>query len=119
MKLKRFFIYGVFVLAMISCESGFNDVIKETRTPRDYKYFAYVANNYVDKISAFAIDEISGALTLIDTYSTGDAPSSVASDPEGKFLYAACSGEGNLDGSVWAIRRCTDAGRHALAHADG
>lgn len=53
--------------------------------------FAYVANSYANSISAYAINTADGGLTPItgSPFSTGDtSPRSLATDPDGKFLYA-------------------------------
>ncbi|MCU7810074.1 MAG: beta-propeller fold lactonase family protein, partial [Candidatus Thiodiazotropha sp. (ex Notomyrtea botanica)] len=52
--------------------------------------FAYVANSS-DTLSAYSIDNSTGALTLLagSPFATGDIPSSVIVDPTGRFLYNA------------------------------
>jgi 6-phosphogluconolactonase (cycloisomerase 2 family) len=55
--------------------------------------FAYVANRNAagttGTVSAFAIDNTTGALTLKQSYPTGGQPHSVAVHPSGKFVYVA------------------------------
>jgi 6-phosphogluconolactonase (cycloisomerase 2 family) len=55
--------------------------------------FAYVANRNAagttGTVSAFAIDNGTGALTLKQSYPTGGQPHSVAVHPSGKFVYVA------------------------------
>ena len=48
--------------------------------------FAYVANYDSNNVSAYTINQTSGALTFVANYTAGTGPSSVAIDPHGKFV---------------------------------
>ena len=51
-------------------------------------HFAYVSNMLADSVSAFAIDDLSGALTPIaTTVETGSHPEAITVDPNGKYAY--------------------------------
>jgi 6-phosphogluconolactonase (cycloisomerase 2 family) len=62
--------------------------------------FLFVANALADSISAFSVNVNNGALTPLATspFSTGagSAPSSLALDPIGNFLYVANTGTNNV-----------------------
>jgi 6-phosphogluconolactonase len=69
--------------------------------------FAYAASENTDKISGFAIDQNTGALTPVpdSPFSVGEGPQAIAMDPFGKFLYVA---NGNSDDiSAFAINAKT------------
>ena len=58
--------------------------------------FFYVANSASSDITAFRIDADTGALTLINSFATGNAPSDLAIDPSGRFLYVVHRGDGTI-----------------------
>lgn len=61
--------------------------------------FLYTSNRGHNSIAAFAVDQNSGRLQLIDHYSTqGETPRNFAISPEGNFLYAANQDSGNIAG---------------------
>jgi len=91
MKIRQFFIYCLTVLLFTSCESGFEDMMNETKGEKVYKYYAYVANYYSNSVSAYSIDSKTGALTSINTYSTATHANDLTTDPSNKFLYVACT----------------------------
>ncbi|MHC4800347.1 MAG: lactonase family protein, partial [Planctomycetota bacterium] len=52
--------------------------------------FAYVANMGADEITVYAIDNVTGMLSTVDTYScAGTGPMFVVVDPTGSFAYVA------------------------------
>ncbi len=53
--------------------------------------FVYVANWDLNTISAYRIEDATGALTPItgSPYATGKHPRAVTVDPKGRFIYAA------------------------------
>ena len=54
-------------------------------------HFAYVANSTANTVSAYAIDSVTGALSPVNSPSTGTEPLSVTVDPSGRFAYVANS----------------------------
>ena len=56
--------------------------------------FLYVTNNLTDGISAYTINQSTGAPTLVtgSPYATGLTPQGVAADPTGKYVYVANTG---------------------------
>ncbi len=98
MKIKKMFIFLIAAFVFSSCESGFEDMMNETKgekAEKSYKYYAYVANYNSNSVSAYSIDSTTGALTSINTYSTVTHPMSVTSDPTCKYLYVACEDSTN------------------------
>lgn len=95
MKFKKMFIFLIMALLFTSCESGFEDMMNETKGEKAYKYYAYVANSFGSSVSAYSIDADSGALTSIDTYTVTYRPMHLTTDPANKFLYVACAAETN------------------------
>jgi len=91
MKIRRMFIYCLTVLLFSSCESGFEDMMDETKGEKVYKYYAYVANYNSKSVSAYSIDSTTGALTSIDSYTTLYYAKHLTTDPSNKFLYVACN----------------------------
>jgi DNA-binding beta-propeller fold protein YncE len=86
--------------------------------------FVYVVNSGSDNISAFAIDQATGALTPIadSPFPTGMGPGHMAIDPTGQFAYVAnCGNTGNCHvikpGNVWAY--VIDSATGALAPVTG
>jgi 6-phosphogluconolactonase (cycloisomerase 2 family) len=59
--------------------------------------FLYTANHDSNDVSAFAIDQNTGALTNLpgSPFPAGQLPQAVSVDPSGSFVYAADSGAGN------------------------
>lgn len=68
----------------------FGGSAEATYTPR----FAYVSNEGSNNVSAFDVNPITGALTSIagSPFASDSAPSSIAVDRTGRFVYAANSG---------------------------
>jgi 6-phosphogluconolactonase len=59
--------------------------------------FLYASNRGHDSIALFSIDSHTGALTLVDYFSTqGKTPRNFEIDPTGKFLFAANQGTNNI-----------------------
>jgi len=95
MKIRKLFTYCFILLLFSSCESGFEDMMKETKGEKAYKYYAYVANYDAASISVYSINSNNGVLTKISDYSTSPWPARIAADPEGRFLYVARDESGN------------------------
>lgn len=64
--------------------------------------FAYVANNGSNNVSAYTIDENTGAIAAItgSPFSAGTAPWSVTTDPSGKFAFVANSGSNDISAYI-------------------
>jgi 6-phosphogluconolactonase (cycloisomerase 2 family) len=62
--------------------------------------FLYVANETSQNVSAFAIDQATGALSVIGSLVSTTSPQSIAVDLSGQFVYVA---NGNPDNSVSAF----------------
>ena len=58
--------------------------------------FVYVANRGHDSIAAFAIDQISGDVTLLGQFATEQTPRSFSISSDSRFLYAAGQGSGKV-----------------------
>jgi 6-phosphogluconolactonase (cycloisomerase 2 family) len=58
--------------------------------------FAYIPCTDTSTIAAYLIDQGTGALAKIGSYSTGYSPKALAIDPAGKFLYAVNANGGNV-----------------------
>lgn len=58
--------------------------------------FLFVANNSGNTISAYTIDQKSGALGSATSYSVGNSPQSIAVDPSGSFVYVTNNGSNNV-----------------------
>jgi len=69
--------------------------------------YAYAANFGSNTISVYAIDQTSGALSLVATVAAGTNPHSVTIDPSGKFAYVSNAGSNNI--SVYAIDQTSGA----------
>jgi len=69
--------------------------------------FAYAANYSSSNISAYTINQTTGALTAQGTVAAGTNPLSVTIDPSGKFAYAANHSSSNI--SVYTIDQTTGA----------
>jgi 6-phosphogluconolactonase (cycloisomerase 2 family) len=77
--------------------------------------FVYVANSADDSISAYAIDDATGALTPIDAsglpgtqnFPTGASPTSITTDLSGQFAYVSNSNASTV--SAYAIDATTGA----------
>jgi 6-phosphogluconolactonase len=91
-----------------------------TTLPRDFKgdnscadihlspdeRFLYVSNRGHNSIAAFAIDELSGTLTVVDHYSTlGETPRNFAITPQGNYVLAANQDTGDV--RVWKVDNAT------------
>ncbi len=61
------------------------------------QYF-YVANSGSNNITAFSINATTGALTKINDFTTGTAPSGLQVDPSGRFLFVVNRGDGTISG---------------------
>ena len=70
------------------------DITNVNVTCRTVGRFAFVADATLDNLSAFTINPITGALTLVNSLSTGNSPNAVAVTPDGQFVYTA-----NQDGA--------------------
>jgi 6-phosphogluconolactonase (cycloisomerase 2 family) len=71
--------------------------------------FAYVVSFYSYTIRAYSINATTGALTFVNSLSTGANPIAVTVDPSGKFVYVA-NGNGTTDGvSAYSINSGTGA----------
>jgi 6-phosphogluconolactonase len=68
------------------------------------EHFLYAANTTANTISGFAIDSVSGALTVVPgspfSSTAGTGPSALALDTLNKFLYVATAGS---TASIWAF----------------
>ena len=75
----------------------------------DCARFAFVANSGSNNISAYLIDNTSGALTAVagSPFATGANPSAVTVDPNGQFAYVANAGSSNV--SAYTINTATGA----------
>ena len=75
----------------------------------DCARFAFVANSGSNNISAYLIDNTSGALTAVagSPFATGANPSAVTFDPSGQFAYVANAGSNNV--SAYTINTTTGA----------
>ena len=73
----------------------------------DCARFAFVANSGSNNISAYLIDNTSGALTAVagSPFATGANPSAVIFDPSGQFAYVANAGSNNV--SAYTINTTT------------
>lgn len=61
--------------------------------------FLYVANKTSNNVSAFAINQVTAALTAIGSpIAAGTSPSWSAVDPKARFLYVANNGSNNISG---------------------
>jgi 6-phosphogluconolactonase (cycloisomerase 2 family) len=58
--------------------------------------YAYVADVTNDQLLAYSLDQNTGLLTAIGSFSTGSNPSAVAVDTIGNFLYVANEGDNNV-----------------------
>lgn len=95
---RRFALLGCVVLAS-ACGGGGGGAPGSTR-------FAYAANVLSNDISAYTVNTTTGALTRIDcgagpgcngaNFAAGSNPRSVRSTPDGKFLYVANQGSGDV-----------------------
>jgi 6-phosphogluconolactonase (cycloisomerase 2 family) len=84
--------------------------------------FVYVANSGSTGIdglgvSAYTIDPNTGALSLLNNYTTGITPNSVTVDPTGQFVYVANVGSNN--GSSYTINQSTGALTGPTTYATG
>jgi 6-phosphogluconolactonase len=77
--------------------------------------YLYATNRFSNTVSAFAIDEASGALTPLpgSPFKAGQGPSALVLAPTGKLLYVANNGSGDV--SVFEV----DPHRGTLAAAPG
>jgi 6-phosphogluconolactonase (cycloisomerase 2 family) len=65
--------------------------------------FAYVSNSNTSNISAYTINQTTGALTSVSgTFTTGISPNQVTVDPSGTFAFVANMGGGTGDGTISA-----------------
>jgi len=97
----------------INSDSGALTLLKTVRTRRSTAYlalskgttpvtytpkFAYVANNGSNNVSAYAIDDDTGAIAAItgSPFIAGTGPQSVTTDPSGKFAYVANFNSNNI-----------------------
>jgi DNA-binding beta-propeller fold protein YncE len=73
--------------------------------------FAYVANYRSNKISAYTIDEVRGALVPVvgSPFPTGKGPVSVAVDSKGQFVYLYLVHNLSANVSAYAINSTTGA----------
>jgi 6-phosphogluconolactonase (cycloisomerase 2 family) len=81
--------------------------------------FAYVASRWSNDVVVHAIDASTGALVPSgEALTVGLHPADLATDPDGRFLFVALSGddEGGIGGGVQAFRIDQDSG--ALSEAD-
>jgi len=69
--------------------------------------FAFVANFQANNVSAFKIDQSTGALLPIAAYTAGSNPDAVTVDPLGKFVYVANLSSNDVSG--FAINQATGA----------
>jgi 6-phosphogluconolactonase (cycloisomerase 2 family) len=70
--------------------------------------FAYVANFGSDDVTAFRIDQATGALTEVGTeVAAGDEPGSMTVDPSGRFAYTA--NDDSSDVTTFGIDQTTGA----------
>jgi 6-phosphogluconolactonase len=83
------------------------DVTNVTVTCRDVGRFAFVADATLDELGAFAINPGTGALTPINSLSTGDTPNAVAATPDGQFVYTANEVGSNI--SIFSVNPATGA----------
>ena len=75
----------------------------------DCARFAFVANSGSNNISAYLIDNTSGALTAVagSPFASGANPSAVTFDPSGQFAYVVNAGSNNV--SAYTINTTTGA----------
>ncbi len=66
-----------------------------------FNMYAFAANAGSDTVSAYTIDQGTGALTPIASYSAGTGPSTMAARPDGQFLYVANTGGSNSISGYW------------------
>ena len=92
--LRNGFVIGLIALSLGACSSSNDDYV-----PGTY-YYAYVANNDANTVSAYVIDPSTGAWTALSgsAFPTGSQPSSIAIDPTGQFAYVANYGSNNVSG---------------------
>jgi len=66
--------------------------------------FAYVSNSGPGNISAYTINQTTGALTTVSLspFTAGSYPNQVTVDPSGTFAYVANMGDGTGDGTISA-----------------
>jgi 6-phosphogluconolactonase len=84
--------------------SGPNSTAEIIISPDDR--FLYVSNRGHDSIAVFAIDKVSGRLTLkADTPAGGRTPRNLRLDPSAGFLFSANEGEGTI--TVFKIDKAT------------
>jgi len=76
--------------------------------------FAYVANSTANTVSAYTIS--SGALTLVNSFTTGTQPYSVSVDPSGQFAYVANKTSGTI--SAYSIDTSINPSAGALTEID-
>jgi 6-phosphogluconolactonase (cycloisomerase 2 family)/alpha-tubulin suppressor-like RCC1 family protein/fibronectin type 3 domain-containing protein len=80
--------------------------------------FAYVANYGANTVSAYQVNQLSGALTAIGSpVATGSYPRSVTADPTGRFAYVANTSSNTV--SVYQINQTTGALTVGTAVATG
>lgn len=85
------------------------DVTNVTITCRTVGRFAFVADASANEIGAFTINSISGALTPVNSLSTGagSSPNAVAVTPNGQFVYTANEAGSNI--SIFSVNPATGA----------
>lgn len=91
--------------------SAYTSGFSVTRGDRNvFLSYLYVANASSDNLSAYQIDQTTGALSPLSpaTYATGTHPSAMAIDPTGPYLYTANAG-GSNDISAFEIDGITGA----------
>ena len=67
--------------------------------------FLYIANQTGNNVSAYSINQTTGELSPIGTYSAGSVPLSITCDPLGRFVYATNGLSNNV--SAYSINQTT------------
>src|SRR5579863_9091917 len=83
------------------------DVTNVTVTCRDVGRYAFVADAALNELGAFAINPSTGALTPVNSSSTGNTPNAVAVTPDGQFVYTANEIGSNI--SIFSVNPATGA----------